>query len=269
MMIGYIARDSVLHRLDARTKIIWSAVLVGLAFIIPHPLCSLAIAAILCVFFGLGRLPGSGLRRILVMLAPILLIVLVMTAFSYSPDHFTTASSQRVYFSLFPNNTAPLTTGGILLGCMFVCRIIVMVLVSLLLTYTTPLDDVLQVSRKLHMPSTIAFVMATAVRFIPTMDEKSQMVLDAQRSRGARIDGGGFLRTVRSYVSIMVPLIVDSIRMSENLAVALVNRGFGSGKQVTFLYEIRMNPRDYVLSALALLLLTAGIIARAQGIFEL
>lgn len=269
MMIGYIARDSLLHRLDARTKIIWCAVLVGLAFILPHPLCGLAIAGVLCALFGLGRLPGSGLGRILVMLAPILLIVLVMTAFSYAPDHFKTASSRRVYFSLFPNSTATLTTGGILLGCMFICRIIVMVLVSLLLTYTTPLDDLLQVSRKLHMPSTIAFVMATAVRFIPTLDEKSQMVSDAQRSRGARIDGGGFLRTIRSHLSFMVPLIVGSIRMSENLAVALVNRGFGAGKQVTFLYEIRMNPRDYLLSAIALLLLVAGIMARTQGIFEL
>ncbi len=268
-MIAYVARDTALHRLDARTKIIGATVLVVLAFILPHPLCTLAVAAVLFAIFAIGELPSAGLKRILLMLGPILVIVLVMTAFSYSPEQFSLASSRRVIFTLFPNDTAPLTVGGILLGCMFVLRILVMVLASLILTYTTALDDVLQVSRKLRLPSTLAFVVATAIRFIPTMDEKSRMVLDAQRSRGANIDGGGFLKTVRSYVAIMVPLIVDSIRMSENLAVALVNRGFGAGKQMTFLYEMTMKPRDYVCSGIAVLLLLAGVYLRVLGAVEL
>ena len=148
------------------------------------------------------------------------------------------------------------------MGCSYLCKILTMVLASLLLNFTTPIDDFLQLSRVLRIPYKIGFIMTTAVRFIPTMENKAQMALDAQRSRGADLDAGGIIKRFRSYSSVMIPLIVDSIRMSENLALAMINRGFGGSPAYTFLHEIKMARKDYLLVLTALVFLVFSIVLK-------
>jgi energy-coupling factor transporter transmembrane protein EcfT len=84
------------------------------------------------------------------------------------------------------------------------------------------------------------------------------MVLDAQRSRGADLDSRGVIQRVRSFSSVLIPMIVDSIRMSENLALALINRGFGASRRMTFFDEIRMKACDY--RALAMDVIFLGVV---------
>ena len=269
MMIEYREGDSLLHRLDVRTKALWGTVVIALAFLLAHPVAGVILVVLLLALIATAGVPWAGLKRIAGMLSPILVILLAVSAFSSTPDQFEAASSRHVILTLFPNGTAPLTVGGLFLGCMFVCRIMIMVLTSVVITSTTPLDDFLHLFRKLKIPPTLGFVLTTALRFVPTMEAKSSMILDAQRSRGAAIDSGGFFRTIRSSIAIMVPLIVDSIRMSENLAVALVNRGFGGSKEATVMSDIIMKPVDYWLAACAMVLLGVGIALKISGLVAL
>ena len=91
------------------------------------------------------------------------------------------------------------------------------------------------------------------------------MVLDAQRSRGAMIDTGGMVQRIKAYVPIMVPMIVDSIRMSENLACAMLNRGYGATKNWTTLQEIRMTWRDYVVIVVAVIITAVAVVMARHG----
>lgn len=245
MLADFIHTETFLHRLDVRTKLIWFCSIILAAFLFEHPLFAATFLLLQLLVLRLSGLPTEGVKRIGFMLLPVLLILLAVTMFTHEPERFREPFSRTVLFYLFPGHIAPLTFGGMMLGLTIVCRIAVMVLASLLLTYTTPIDDFLQASQRMRVPYVIAFIITTALRFIPTMEQKAMMVLDAQRSRGADLDSGGLIKRVRSFSSVLIPMIVDSIRMSENLALALINRGFGASRRMTFFDEIRMKASDY------------------------
>jgi len=119
------------------------------------------------------------------------------------------------------------------------------------------------------VPHFIVFIVMTALRFIPTMQHRAEQVLDAQRARGSRIDRGGLVSRVRAYIPIMVPLLTSGIRMSDDLAAAMINRGYGATKRPTALLILHAVPRDYVAVALAAAVLAALVVLRFQGVWTL
>jgi len=116
---------------------------------------------------------------------------------------------------------------------------------------TTSPDDLGLALERLHVPYTISFTFTTAVRLVPTMAIDAQTVIDAQRSRGLELEGGNFLRRVRNYIPILIPLIVSAIRRSIELAEALESRAFGASPKRESLVVLKMKPSDYfiILSA--------------------
>ncbi len=249
-----------LHRLDVRTKLCWFIIAVTITFLLTHPLSGLMTIIFLLVLFNIANIPFIHIRRLIFLLLPILIIMFVVTAFSFSVDDQSNTQYQRVLFYLFPGESSPLTVGGILMGFSLVFRIVIMVMATIILTYTTPVDDFLHFFRKIKVPYSITFIITTAIRFIPTMETKARMVMDAQRSRGAPLGTGSILKRIKSYLPIMIPVIVDSIRMSEYLAVAVLNRGFDATKPYTILEDIELRQKDYVF-------ITAGILIFVISLF--
>jgi energy-coupling factor transport system permease protein len=137
-----------------------------------------------------------------------------------------------------------------------------MVLVSLLLTNTTSVDDFIWIAHRLRIPYTITFILTTAIRFIPTMELKAQMVIDAQRSRGANWDKSGLVKRIRQYSTVLIPMIVDSIRLSENLAVAMLCRGFGATKRPTLIDQRSFRWIDVIFVLIGFLLLLTAVFLR-------
>jgi len=269
VLTEYIPGTSVLHRLDVRTKTVWLLVLIVLAFMFDHPAFGVVLLCGVLLLFPISTVPFAGVKRMLLMLLPVLVVMVGVTAFSHLPEEFRTPEARKILFYLFPHETAPLTWGGVLLGATFLCRIVIMVLASMLFTYTTPVEDLLQFSQILRLPYSAAFVLTTAIRFIPALEGKAGMVMDAQRSRGVDFGSGSFVKRIRSYGSIMIPMIVDSIRMSENLAVALMSRGFGGTTRSTVATEIRMKVIDYVFVVTAVVLLIMALVLRINNVGRL
>ena len=92
---------------------------------------------------------------------------------------------------------------------------------------STPIDDLLVVMSKVHAPYWLSILVTTALTFIPTMVHKKDLIVEAQRARGARVKNTGPVGQIVSFIPIMVPLITNSILLAENLAVAMTNRGYG------------------------------------------
>jgi energy-coupling factor transport system permease protein len=264
MLIEYFPSNSFLHRLDVRTKTLWFIVITVISFRFDAPLVNLSLVLALWLMLILSGSPLSTIKHVLKPLIPIFIIMLLVTGFTYPVANIHTESYKRIIFT-FPGEVFPLTIGGILYGLTLVLRIFVMVLASSLITLSTSIEDILQFLKKLKLPHQLAFVIATGIRFIPTMQKKSEMIQDAQRARGANPGKGGIIKSIKSFIPVLIPMIVDSLRMSDNLAMATLNRGFGSMKKTTDLHEIKMQPYDYIICLAGVLMLIIAILAGTQN----
>jgi energy-coupling factor transport system permease protein len=109
-----------------------------------------------------------------------------------------------------------------------------------------------------HIPYEFCFAFTTAVRFVPVLAEEAQTIMDAQKARGLELERGNFLKRIRNYIPILIPLIVSAIRRSLELAEAMESRAWGATKKRTNLYVLKMHRGDLVL-----ILITVGILATA------
>jgi len=131
------------------------------------------------------------------------------------------------------------------------------------------LDHFLQLMKMSRLPANISFLIITGIRFVPTMQKKVELVFNAQKVRGASFDEKGLINKVKAYIPIMVPLLVQSLYMSDRLAVAMLNRGYSAAARQTSLEEIRMAGIDYIFIMLSFIVVVIGIYIRVQGIGRL
>jgi len=92
--------------------------------------------------------------------------------------------------------------------------------------------------------------------------EEAQTIMDAQKARGLELERGNFLKRVRNYIPILIPLIVSAIRRSLELAEAMESRAWGITSKRTNLYVLRIKLGDVVLLVLSIVLLVLGIYVR-------
>jgi energy-coupling factor transport system permease protein len=251
--------NSYLHRLDIRTKLLVFLCIVVMVFLFNSPLYNLVIAVVLLGLVVPARLDLRGIIRTIKPLIAIFLIIIIMTCFTSQPEKFMNDSSRYVFFYLLPDQQIPATLGGLFIGLTYLLRIFLMVFATGIFTMTTPIDDILQLFNKIKAPYELSIVVTTAISFIPTMTAKKDMIFQAQKTRGAGISKKGIIRQLKAYVPIMIPLITNSILMANNLAVSMMNRGYGANKTWTSLHDIKMNGRDILVMADALSLLAVCI----------
>jgi energy-coupling factor transport system permease protein len=113
-----------------------------------------------------------------------------------------------------------------------------------------------------HVPYEFCFAFTTAVRFVPVIEEEAQTIMDAQKARGLELEKGNFLKRVRNYIPILIPLIVSAIRRSLELAEAMESRAWGATKKRTNLYVLKLRKGDYLFMLLTIGILVAAIFIR-------
>ncbi|MGQ9530348.1 MAG: energy-coupling factor transporter transmembrane component T family protein [Candidatus Bathycorpusculaceae bacterium] len=112
------------------------------------------------------------------------------------------------------------------------------------------------------MPYEFCFAFTTAVRFVPVLAEEAQTIMDAQKARGLELERGNFLKRIRNYIPILIPLIVSAIRRSLELAEAMESRAWGATKKRTNLYTLKMHKNDFLLLAITIGILATAIFIR-------
>jgi energy-coupling factor transport system permease protein len=113
-----------------------------------------------------------------------------------------------------------------------------------------------------RVPYEFAFAFTTAVRFVPVLAEEAQTIMDAQKARGLELEKGGFLKRIRNYVPVLIPLIVSAIRRSLELAEAMESRAWGATKKRTNLYALKLLRGDLVLLVINVAVLVVAIYVR-------
>jgi energy-coupling factor transport system permease protein len=127
---------------------------------------------------------------------------------------------------------------------------------------TTSPDHLGLALEQTRVPYEFAFAFTTAVRFVPVLAEEAQTIMDAQKARGLELEKGGFLRRIRNYVPVLIPLIVSAIRRSLELAEAMESRAWGATKKRTNLYALKLHRGDFALLAITIGVLAAAIYVR-------
>ena len=141
-------------------------------------------------------------------------------------------------------------------------RFIVLVESFSIFFLTTSPDHLGLALEQTHIPYEFCFAFTTAVRFIPVLAEEAQTIMDAQKARGLELERGNFLKRIRNYIPILIPLIVGSIRRSLELAEAMESRAWGATEKRTNLYSLKMHRNDFVLVAFTVLILAVAIYVR-------
>lgn len=260
MLLEYTPGASFLHRADIRSKLLTFVVFIVVAFLFQSPWMNLGLATV-AVLLLLHA--GLAWRAVLRMFGPLTFIVVLIFLFAaFSPP---VGSDTTVLMHLWPGGGLPLTVGGVEYGANLALRILTMVAISAVLIVTTPVEHFTTLMQQLKMPHALVFIVVTSLRFVPTMQARSDQILDAQRARGARIDSGGLIGKIRAYVTIMVPLFSTGIRMSEELSSAMISRGYGIVRNPTRLYDLTWKVVDTLIVIVALALLASAIALRVSA----
>lgn len=264
MFVEYRHAETALHRLDPRAKLVAFAAAVAGLFLFRHPLPNLAFALAAFGLLAWVRVPWPALRRTLAPLGVVLVLIVVFTSVSYGPDHFT-GDARQVLVHLWPGGHLPVTLGGIAVGATLALRILTMVALTTALTVSTPVEAFVAVLRQARVPFPLVLVAVTALRLVPTMQRRADQILAAQQARGARLHAGGPIGRVRAHIPVMVPLLAGGIRSAEDLAAAMMVRGYGAVAHPTSLVRLRARPVDVAVAAASLLALGGLVALRTAG----
>ena len=109
-----------------------------------------------------------------------------------------------------------------------------------------------------HVPYEFSFAFTTAVRFVPVLAEEAQTIMDAQKARGLELEKGNFMKRIRNYIPVLIPLIVSAIRRSLELAEAMESRAWGATKKRTNLYGLTLHKGDFVLLGITMAILVVA-----------
>jgi energy-coupling factor transport system permease protein len=124
---------------------------------------------------------------------------------------------------------------------------------------TTSPDDLGLALEQIGVPSDFSFAFTMAIRFVPVIANEFQSVYDAQRSRGLELEKGNFIQKIRNYIPIMVPVFVETIRRTYEIADAMEVRAFGANPKRTRLNVLVMKPTDWAMLVITVILFAATI----------
>ena len=256
----YFPGNTVVHRLDPRTKIILLTVYIVALFQatgwIGYALVTLAAA----VCMVLSHISFSNIFK---GLKPMLFIIVLTAALNI----FYTAGTPIVEGWI-------VTWEGLDRAVKMILRITLLITGTFLLTYTTSpmaltdgLELLLGPLKKLRVPvHEMTIMMSMALRFIPTLIEETDKIMSAQKARGADFETGSLLQRAKALLPILVPLFVSAFRRADELAVAMESRCYHGGEGRTRMKKLQMERRDTVALTLGGLFLALLIALRRFGL---
>ncbi len=252
----YFPGNSFIHKLDARVKLVLVTAVLVLVFFCKNFYALGLFSVFVLVSFLLTRLPTKLILKSFKPLIPILIITSVFQLYYIKEGSM-----------LFEWRFIHITAQGLIMAAFIVIRILSLILVSSLLTYTTSPTVLTDAIESLLSPlkllkievHTFAMMMTIALRFIPTIIEEIERIMNAQKARGASFDTGGLVSRIKAMFPIFIPLFVSSIKRAFELADAMSCRCYSGGEGRTRMKQPRIGFRDAA-AVFGTALLLAGII---------
>jgi len=239
MAFEYIQGQSLMHKLDPRTKVLFFVLVTVLIMVVYDPIIMLGLLGIIVLMYRLSGIPLSKLWGITKALLPVFIMFLVLNYFVIPPRGAT------VYFYLLPG-IAPVTIETTLVGITSALRFVLFIWLSRLLTFTTSISEILIAMVKMKSPPEIATSLGIAFSSVPLMINQFSTVIQAQKSRGSQIEVRNPIKKGISFIPVVVPGIYLTILRGMNVARTVEARAFTyNPKKRTFRKMIRFGHEDY------------------------
>lgn len=248
----YCEGNSLIHRLDPRAKII-----IALLYIIVIFIAKSAAAFILLTAASVGFVLMTGIspKLILRSMRPLLFVIIFTAVINI---FWMTGDTLLLEFGIIK-----IYLEGIINALLIVLRIVLLIVATtVFLTYTTTplaltdaLEQLLSPLKKLHIPvHEFSMMMTIALRFIPTLIDETQKIINAQTARGADFSTGSILKRAKALIPILIPLFISAFRRADELATAMECRCYTGGEGRTRMNVLHSSAKDWVFTAMIVLL---------------
>lgn len=251
----YFPGNSVIHRMDPRTKLVLTVVYITMLFVADN-LWSMLI----CILFGvslylIAKIPLVMVWRSIKRILPIVIFTAVVNMF------FATGEP------IFKIWIITITDNGIKAALLMTARIVSLISGTSILTYTTSpialtdgIERLFSPLKRFNMPvHEVAMMMTIALRFIPTLIEETNKIMAAQKARGADMESGNLIQRIKALLPIMIPLFVSAFRRADELALAMESRCYHGGEGRTRMRQLKLGIIDMLSAAMVLAVLAAVI----------
>lgn len=254
----YVKGDSILHRLDPRTKIFGMlAIMVALFFVNNWIGLVYAAVVVFAVLFA-SQVPLKFYIRGVKPLRWILLFTAAIQIF-LTPGEI-----------IWQWGILHITAEGVRLAIFMCVRLVLLVMTTSVLTLTTTpivltdaVENLLSPFKRIGVPAhELAMMMTIALRFIPLLADETEKIMAAQKARGAAFDEGGLMDRARALLPILVPLFLSAINRASELAMAMEARCYHGGEGRTRLHELHYENRDRAAGILVALILALAVASR-------
>ena len=258
----YFPGNTVIHRLDPRTKLLFTILYIVALFSAKGGLAYAVLFVTLCACIAVSKIrPKTILRG----MKPILFIIILTAVLNifYTPGD-----------PIWQWKFLKITVEGLWAAFFMVLRISFLITCTFMLTYTTSpimltdgLEKLLGPLKKVHVPvHELSMMMSIALRFIPTLIEETDKIMSAQKARGADFDTGNLFQKAKALVPLLVPLFISAFRRADELAMAMECRCYHGGEGRTRLRQLRFQGSDIAALILGAALVAVVLIFRTLGI---
>ena len=239
----YFPGTSLIHRLDPRTKLIGVILYIVALFVAKSWISYAVVLAFLLVCIHISQIPHKAIVKGMKPLVVILIFTGVLNLF-YS-------EGGRVLLHFW---VLTVTTEGLKRAIFMMGRILMLISGTFLMTYTTSpisltdgLESLLGPLKKLHVPvHELSMMMCIALRFIPTLIEETDKIMNAQKARGADFESGSIIDRAKALIPVLVPLFISAFRRADDLATAMECRCYQGGEGRTKMKLLRYQRNDFL-----------------------
>ena len=235
--------DTIVHRLDPRVKLILTLVYITALFMAKGVYAYVLVFAVLLTCQILSEIKP---KTVLKGLRPVFIIIAFTVFFNVFFIRGETV--------LFEYRFIVITREGVLTAVYMAARLVMLIIGTFLLTYTTSpialtdgLETMLSPLKKIKLPiHELSMMMSIALRMIPTLIEETDKIMSAQKARGANFDTGGLIKRAKAILPLIIPLFISAFRRADELAIAMESRCYHGGEGRTRMKTLKMASRDII-----------------------
>lgn len=241
-LVAYYPGKSLIHKLDPRAKIIFMIVVSTSIFMIESIPVALFMLIGMAILWAIARLPFSLILGFMKALFPVFIFLFIVQAIFYP-------GTDILIKPLIPigKGYGQVAMEGILFAVLLIIRLMTMITMLPLVSFTTPVQEFALGLVKMGLPYRLAYTITTALNLVPILQSETAVIVDAQRLRAMQsFEKGKLMEKIKAYPALVTPLVIGSMRRAQLMAVAMDSRAFGASKERTYLEDIRMRIPDWI-----------------------
>lgn len=251
----YFPGNSIIHKIDPRMKIILTMLIITLVLMVSTLYAYLVLIGLSFLAYTVSKIPIKMIIKSLKPIFPIVILTSVLNLFFVQGD------------IIFKYGIIKITQQGVDLAIVMSFRVLTLIALTSILTYTTSpmaltdaIERLLHPLKKIKLPvHELSMMMTIALRFIPTLIEETDKIISAQKARGADMESGGLIKRTKAMLPVLIPLLLSAFRRAEELALAMECRCYNGGEGRTRLKVLVFTLKDYI-SLFVLLFIFVGIV---------